>query len=141
MVQMISLIIGNKGSGKTKRLIEAVNNAADTTIGNVVCIEKGKKLMYDISHKVRLIDTEVYNISGYESFYGFISGMCAADYDVTDILIDATLRIGGRDLNKLAAFFKKLSVLSSEAKTNLVFTVSCDESDLPAEIFESAKKI
>ena len=138
---MISLIIGNKGSGKTKHLIEAVNNAANTSIGNVVCIEKGKKLMYDISHKVRLIDTDSYNINGFDAFYGFISGMCAADYDVTDILVDATLKIGGRDFNELSEFFKKLEALSKETKTDLVFTVSCDENELPSAIFEVAQKI
>ena len=138
---MISLIIGNKGSGKTKRLIEAVNNAANTSIGNVVCIEKGKKLIYDVRHKVRLIDTEAYRISGFEMFYGFISGMCAADYDVTDILVDATFKIGGRDMGGLVDFLKRLCVLSDESKVNLVFTISCDEHELPAAVFEYAQKL
>ena len=82
---MISMIIGNKGSGKTKRLVELVNAAVDASKGNVVCIEKGLKLTYDLTHKARLVDTDEYNISGFDTLYGFISGMCAGNYDITDI--------------------------------------------------------
>ena len=138
---MISLIIGNKGTGKTKQLITAVNAAADVSIGDVVCMEKGKKLMYDISHKIRLIDTDVYFISGFLEFYGFLSGVCATNYDVTDIFVDATLKIGGRDFTAFAAFIGKLATLSESAGTNFTFTVSCDESDLPASVFEFAQKV
>ena len=70
---MLNLIIGKKGSGKTKRLINAVTSAAERTNGNVVCVEKGPTLTYNITHKVRLIDADVYGISGYDSFYGFLS--------------------------------------------------------------------
>ena len=74
---MISLIIGNKGSGKTKRLVELVNAAVDASKGNVVCIEKGLKLTYDLTHKARLVDVDEYAVSGFDTLYGFISGMCA----------------------------------------------------------------
>ena len=138
---MISLIIGGKGCGKTKRLIDAANTAADSSIGNVVCIEKGKKLLYDVSHKVRLIDTEVHNIQGFDAFFGFISGICATDYDITDIFVDATLKIGGKDFESFSGFVKKLAPLSESSGTNITFTVSCEEDELPASVFESAQKI
>lgn len=138
---MIKLIIGNKGSGKTKRLITAVNEAAEKSDGNVVCVEQGPTLTYNVSHKVRLVDTDVYNISGYDMFYGLLSGICAGNYDLTDIFVDATLRIGNRDYNELAAFFEKVLSLSKEANTVFTFTVSCDESALPSSILEIAERI
>lgn len=138
---MISLIIGNKGSGKTKKLIDMVNAAVESSKGNVFCIEKGRKLTYDISHKARLIDTDVYGVSGYDQFYGFLSGLCAANYDVTDICIDATLKIGGRDYEALTDFIASVAKLSELSDTHFIFTVSADESELPARIFDMVAKV
>lgn len=138
---MISLIIGHKGSGKTKRLVELVNAAVDSSMGDVVCIEKGLKLTYDLTHKARLVNSEEYGIDNYDALYGFIAGMCAGNYDLTDIFIDATLRIGGRDYEKFADFIDKLAKLTGNLSTKILFTVSCDETDLPARVFEFAKKI
>lgn len=138
---MISLIIGHKGSGKTKRLVELVNAAVDSSMGDVVCIEKGLKLTYDLTHKARLVNSEEYGIDNYDALYGFIAGMCAGNYDLTDIFVDATLRIGGRDYEKFADFIDKLAKLTANLSTKILFTVSCDETDLPARVFEFAKKI
>lgn len=138
---MIQLIIGKKGSGKTKRLIDAVNGAAEKSNGNVVCVEQGPTLTYSLSHKVRLVDTTVYGIAGYDAFYGLLAGICAGNYDVTDVFADATLRIGGRDYKMLSNFMERVAQLSKEANANFIFTVSCDESELPASIFEIAEKI
>lgn len=133
---MVNVIIGNKGSGKTKRLIDMVNQAVERSNGNVVCIEKGAKLTYDINYKARLIDTDHYSVSGFEPFYGFVSGICAGNYDVTDILIDATFKIGGRDYEACADFIAKLETISKLTDTNFVLTLSCDESELPERMFE-----
>lgn len=138
---MISMIIGNKGSGKTKRLVELVNAAVDASKGNVVCIEKGLKLTYDLTHKARLVDTDEYNISGFDTLYGFISGMCAGNYDLTEIFVDATLKIGGRNYDELTDFIAKLAPLVEKSKVEIVFTISCDEAELPARIFDYANKI
>ena len=138
---MISLIIGNKGSGKTKRLVELVNAAVDASKGNVVCIEKGLKLTYDLTHKARLVDTDEYNISGFDTLYGFITGMCAGNYDLTEIFVDATLKIGGRNYDELTDFMAKLAPLVEKSKVEIVFTISCDEADLPERIFDYAAKI
>ena len=135
---MISLIIGNKGTGKTKRLIDMTNSAADNSRGNVVCVEKGQKLTYDLSHSVRLVDTEIYGINGYGELYGFLSGICAGNFDVTDIFVDATLKIGGRDYDELIAFLDRISVLAEESNTRFVFTISCDMQDLPEGIHHFA---
>ncbi len=131
---MISLIIGNKGSGKTKKLIQLANEAVDTSIGNVVVVEKGAKLTYDINHKARLIDTDQYGIQGFAAFYGFVSGICAGNYDVTEIFIDSTLKIGGQDLNELADFIAKIDALAAKTDTKFVISVSADEEALPESI-------
>lgn len=137
---MIKLIIGNKGTGKTKKLVDAVNATTEQSHGNVVCIEKGDTLNFSVTHKARLINTETYGISGFDAFYGMICGVCAGNYDVTDIFSDATLKIVGKDFDHLTDFFDRVSALSEETNTNFVFTVSCDESELPKHIFEVAEK-
>ncbi len=138
---MIQLIIGNKGSGKTKKLIDLVNTATETSKGNVVCVEKGDTLTYSITHKARLIDAESYGINGYGELYALLCGIQSANHDVTDIFVDATLRLGGRDYNELVAFFDRLSVVAEESNTKYTFTVSCAEEDLPAHIFDIASKL
>lgn len=138
---MISLIIGKKGSGKTKKLIDNVNAAAETTKGNVVCVEKGNTLTFNVKSAARLVDSDVYGITGYDAYYGFLSGICAGNYDVTDVFGDATLRIIGRDYEVVADFIERVSALAEETDTKFTFTLSCDESDLPARIFNFAEKI
>lgn len=133
---MIKLIIGNKGSGKTKKLVELVNSCLENSDGNVVCVEKSPKLTYDISSKARLLETETYSINGCKAFYGFLAGICAGNYDVTDVFIDATFKIVGRDYSKLPQFFDMLSELSEATDVNFYFTISCDKEDLPVEIFD-----
>ncbi|MBE6819528.1 MAG: hypothetical protein E7516_00540 [Ruminococcaceae bacterium] len=138
---MVKLIIGNKGSGKTKRLIELVNGAVEKSNGNVVCIEKERLLTYDVNYRARLIETDHYKVSGYDAFYGFLCGVIAGDHDITDILVDATLKIGGRDYEALANFLEKVAELSKLSEQDITFTISCDECDLPERIFTFCEKI
>ena len=119
---MIKLFIGAKGSGKTKTLIDLVNNAATSSKGSVVCIEKGDKLRFDITSKARLIDTDYYNITDAEKLTGFIAGILASNSDITDIFVDSSLKICGNDV---AAFEKLLADIENVVKDiNLVMTVS-----------------
>ena len=131
---MIKLIVGNKGSGKTKAMIEKANAAAAASKGNVVCIEKGLQLTYDLSHKVRLIDVTQYGVKGYGAYCGFICGVMAGNYDITDIFCDATLKIGGDDLEAFADMVEKLISLTTANGMEITFTVSCDLSRLPERI-------
>ena len=94
---MINLIPGKKGTGKTKILVDSIKEAVTTCKGNVVCIERGMKLTYDIPHKVRLVDAEEYGISSFDAFYGFVAGMLAGNYDIQEVYVDGILKIGGRD--------------------------------------------
>ena len=90
---MIRLIVGTKGSGKTKAMIDMINESVRTTKGSVVVVEKGMKLTYDISSAARLIDLDEYKIQGGEMLYGFVAGLMASNYDITDIYIDGILKV------------------------------------------------
>ncbi|MDO5015093.1 MAG: hypothetical protein Q4E28_03985 [Clostridia bacterium] len=138
---MISLIIGSKGSGKTKRLIEEVEKRFEQSNGHVVCLEAKPKLTYDIVNGVRLLAAVDYGIDCYNSLYGFLSGICATDSDTTDILVDQTIKIGGEDREKLLEFIEKVGKLSEVCNTNFVFAISSAEEDLPKEIFYTAEKM
>lgn len=134
---MIKLIVGNKGSGKTKLLIDAVNNTAKTTNGSVVCIEKAMNLQFEIVPSVRLIHADEYKISGYDVFYGFLSGVLAGNYDIKDVYVDGILRIGGdkKDVDGFAKLVERVEDLVKDDIT-VTFTVSTDPENLP----ESLKK-
>ncbi len=131
---MVTLIIGKKGTGKTKKLINLAAEAVAASKGNVVVIEKGSKLTYDVSHKARLIDTEHYEITGYDAFFGFLSGLCAGNYDVTDVLVDSTLKIGGQNFTAFAQFIEKVNSLATKTETKFTFLVSADEKEIPASL-------
>ena len=133
---MVSLIIGHKGSGKTKHLIELVNSAVESSDGNVVCVEKEPKLTYDVNYRVRLIDTIFYGIQGYDAFYGFLCGVCAGDHDITDIFIDTTLKIGGEDYEQLADFLADIDKTCKAFNKKITLTISADKDDLPKRIFD-----
>lgn len=131
---MIDLIIGKKGTGKTKRLVEHANEATKKSTGNVVVIAKGNHLNYDISHDARLIDIDSYGIQGAEALGGFLCGICAGNYDVTDIFVDSTLKIIGQDILVLSKFITKMNKLSALADTKITLLVSADQSILPEDI-------
>ena len=138
---MISILAGKKGTGKTKHLIALAHEAVGVSKGHVVCVEKGDTLTYDVDHKARLINIEDYGISGFDAFYGFICGLCACNYDITDILIDSTLKIGGRDMDALLAFMNRIAPLAEHTGSTFTFSVSADADELPAELEKIAKTI
>ncbi len=134
---MIKLIIGNKGSGKTKKLIDLVNTAAKNSPGSVVCIEKGDALTFSVAREVRLIDVESYGISGYDEYYAMLCGIAASNHDITHIFGDATKKIGGG----LEGLDKFLARVDANKDIEYIFTVSCDEADLPEAVTKLAEKI
>ena len=105
---MLKLIIGVKGTGKTKALINLVNTAADNSNGDVGCIEKGVKLRYDVKYQARLIDTNEYFVSDAQSLYGFVAGIFASNHDVTDLFIDSALKICNDDAAAFDDFVEKI---------------------------------
>lgn len=126
---MIKLIIGKKGSGKTKTLIEMVNNTLSATKGSVVCIEKGDKLKFDINYRCRLIDTEEYLITDGQSLFGFIAGILASNHDVTDIFVDSALKICENNAESFDKFLNELDALVKTHEINCVITSSVDKSE------------
>ena len=133
---MLKLIIGVKGTGKTKTLINLVNGALEVTKGDVVCIEKGVKLRYDIKPTARLVDVEEYMIADAQALYGFVAGILASNHDVTDLFIDSTLKICKEDRAAFETLVIELDKLAAKVGVNLIMTVSMPE----AEVAESLRK-
>lgn len=130
---MIKLIVGTKGSGKTKAMIDQINDAVKTSKGNVVVVEKGMKLTYDISSSARLIDLDEYKISGGEMLYGFIAGLMASNYDITDLYIDGILKVLNHDINRLGVVLDEIAAIAGDS-VRVVVTVSADEAELPHNV-------
>ena len=126
---MIQLIVGDKGSGKTKTIIEMMNTAAEQTDGHIVCIEKGMKSTYNIKSSVRIIDADDYNVKGYDQLYGFIMGSLAGDYAIHEVYLDGVLKIGGGDVDGLAHLLDHVVDLAPD-NNKFVVTVSTDMENL-----------
>ena len=133
---MVKLIVGLKGTGKTKTLIDLVNKATEESKGSVICIEKGSKLHYDITHKARLIDTESFMVSDAQALYGFIAGITASNHDITDIFVDSALKICGNDMDAFTTFVKEVDKLAASAGYSCVMTVSAAVEDCMATLRE-----
>ena len=131
---MIKAIIGTKGTGKTKQLIEMENSAVDAEKGHIVCLEYGDGLKYDISSQVRLINILDYNIKGFDAFCGFIKGLLACNYDISSIFVDGMLKITGNDLEKLGEVLADLNATAGDVVITVL--VSADLQNVP----ESVKK-
>ena len=131
---MLKLIVGLKGSGKTKELIEMVNKAAEETNGSVICLEKGNKLMHEIGYRTRLVDTEEYGISDAVSLYGMVAGMYASNHDITHIFIDSALKICNNDIDGFVGFVQKTAEFGEKNGVQLVFTSSIAQEDLPESL-------
>ena len=121
---MIKLLVGVKGTGKTKALISAVNTALEESKGYVVCIEKGANLRHEISYKVRLVNTDDYLIDDASALGGLVAGILAGNSDVTDLFIDGTLKICGGDLVALDKFLSDLEKVIRDTDVNITITVS-----------------
>ena len=121
---MLKLIVGLKGSGKTKTLIDLANGSIKNTDGSVICIEKGTKLIHEIKHQVRLIDTEEYGIDDAHALLGFVSGICASNHDVTDIFIDSALKICNNDYAAFDKFVDAVNELAQKLNVKIVMTSS-----------------
>lgn len=124
---MVKIIMGLKGSGKTKKLVELVREAVNVGDGDVVCIEKDRKLTYDIPYQARLIDAGAYNIGTYEFLKGFISGIHAGNYDITHVFVDNFYKlVDDKSPESFDAFIGWLDKFSVEEKIEFVISVSAD---------------
>ena len=123
---MIHVIMGLKGSGKTKKLIEAINAAVAEAHGDVVCIEYGKKLTYDVTYKVRLVDSKEYGISSPDMLKGFLSGLHAGNFDITNVFIDNLYKTIGQDQAANEAFVEWAAKFAQDNNMEITMTISAD---------------
>ena len=129
---MIKLFVGPKGAGKTKTMIDMINAAVKTTEGNIVVIEKSMKLTTDINHAARLLDVDEYHIEGADMLYGFVAGVLAGNYDITELFIDGLLKIVDHNMDAAAALLAKIDAITSNVE--VIVTVSSAEDALPESI-------
>ena len=128
---MIQLIFGEKGSGKTKRILEIANSAAEQAKGSVVFIDEDERYMYDLNLSVRFINAAEYRINGPKMFYGFLCGISASDHDLECIVIDSFMHLVHHDLDSLKEMFDQMEVFSREHGIKLVLSLSCAPEQLP----------
>ena len=133
---MIRIIMGLKGSGKTKKLIDAIHETLNTANGDVVCIEYGKKLTYDVNYKVRLVDSQEYGISNPDLLKGFLSGLHAGNFDITHVFIDNLYKTIGTDRAAGEEFILWCAEFAKANNMEITVTVSDD----PALASEEIKK-
>ena len=133
---MINVIMGLKGSGKTKKLIDSINEAVNAAQGDVVCIEYGKKLTYDVNYRVRLVDSKEYGINNLDMLKGFLSGLHAGNFDITNVYIDNLYKTIGTDRAAGEEFILWCAKFAEANNMNITVTVSDD----PAGASEEIKK-
>ena len=129
---MIHVIMGLKGSGKTKKLLDSIHNAVAEAHGDVVCIEYGKKLTYDVSYKVRLVDSKEYGINSSEMLKGFLSGLHAGNFDITHVFIDNLYKTIGNAAGE--EFVTWCAKFAADNEMEITMTISDDVADAPEAI-------
>ena len=133
---MVKVICGPKGSGKTKRIIDAANAAVEVAKGNLIFITDTKRYMYDLRREIRFVDSSDYSIAGEDALCGFIKGVIAGGYDNEYVYVDGIARIAGKAIKDMAQFFYMMEKVSDMRSLTLYITCSCAEEELP----EFAKK-
>lgn len=128
---MVQLIVGNKGKGKTKHLLEKVNLQVKETKGNIVYLDKSTKHMYELNNKVRLIDVSQYMITNHDEFVGFICGIVSQDHDLEQMFLDSFLKIACLEGADITPVIEKLEKISQNYGIDFILSVSMDESELP----------
>ena len=131
---MVQLIVGKKGKGKTKHLLDKVNTEVQNVSGNIVYLDKSTKHMYELNNKIRLIDVSSYMIANPDEFVGFISGIISQDHDLQQMYFDSFLKISCLDGLDILPTVQKLKVISEKFGVDFVLSISLDEVELPEEL-------
>ena len=134
---MIQLIVGKKGKGKTKQLLDKVNREVKEISGNIVYLDKSTKHMYELNNKVRLIDVSQFMIESSNEFLGFVSGIISQDHDLQQMYFDSFLKIACVEDSDITATVNKLEKLSKAFEVDFILSVSLDEAELPASLKEN----
>ena len=130
---MVKVIMGTRGTGKTKKIIELVNDAINVESGNVVCVEKGQHLRFNIKYNAKLVDISEYPMKlGYDNLLAFVCGLYSGDYDITHIFIDSLYKITGDDDDeKAVCFLNKLEEFSNLSGVKFTLTISAENENAP----------
>ncbi|MCR5033405.1 MAG: twitching motility protein PilT [Lachnospiraceae bacterium] len=131
---MVQLIVGKKGKGKTKELLDKVNKEIKTVQGNIVYLDKSTKHMYELNNKVRLINVLDYCIENADEFAGFISGIISQDHDLQQMYLDSFLKIACLEDKDIVPTIEKLEVISKNFDVDFVVSVSMDQTELPESV-------
>lgn len=131
---MVQLIVGNKGKGKTKQLLDRVNSEIKEISGNIVYLDKSTKHMYELNNKVRLIDVSQFLIENSSEFVGFVCGILSQDHDLQQMYFDSFLKISYLEDQDIIATIEKLERLSKAFDVNFILSISKDADELPAEL-------
>lgn len=133
---MVQMIIGKKGKGKTKQLLDKVNTSIKTANGNIVYIDKSSKHMLELNNKIRLIDASGYGLKNSDEFIGFILGIISQDHDLEEMYLDSFLKVAKLEDADITATIKELNSISKSFNVDFILSVSRDKEDLPAELAE-----
>ena len=129
---MIKVIIGKKGTGKTKHMIDEVNTAVKEEPGCLVFLSKGNRLMYDLAHNVRYVNTQEFDIENYDEFYGFICGIISNNFDTSHIFIDSAWKIVDSAEAGFEKFLKQLEAIGEKFNIRFSISISEDKEAAPA---------
>lgn len=136
---MVKVIIGKKGTGKTKQLIDRVNEAVRTDNGHIVFIDSGTRHMLDLDHNIRLVDTAEFEIDDFKVLYGLICGIISEDFDISNIFIDnLTKIIQIQNIEESKPFFKKLENLGKKYNITFTLIISMDMAEAPEYVKQYA---
>ena len=128
---MVQLIVGVKGAGKTKKMLDHVHDSIKNVDGNIVYLDKSSQNMHELDNKVSLINVSEYPIQNTDQFLGFVCGICSQDYDLQEIYLDGFLKISGLEGKDISDALKQLNKISEQFKVNMILSVSMNEEDLP----------
>lgn len=131
---MVQLIVGKKGKGKTKQLLDKVNREVKDISGSIVYLDKSTKHMYELNNKVRLIDVSRYMIENADEFLGFVCGIISQDHDLEQMYFDSFLKIAVLEGKDISAVIEKLDKMSDFFQVDFILSVSMDESELPETV-------
>ena len=131
---MVQLIVGKKGKGKTKQLLDKVNSEVKDISGSIVYLDKSTKHMYELNNKVRLIDVSRYMIENADEFLGFVCGIISQDHDLEQMYFDSFLKIAVLEGKDISAVIEKLDKMSDFFQVDFILSVSMDESELPEAV-------
>ncbi len=131
---MVQLIVGKKGKGKTKHLLDKVNNEIREAEGSIVYLDKSTKHMYELNNKVRLVDVSQFIIESSDEFLGFVSGILSQDHDLQQMYFDSFLKIACLEGKDIEPVISKLEKYSEKFDVSFILSVSMDEAELPVSL-------